>query len=730
MRRLARIVVALALAGAAASLPLHAGTPGGGVPPAPGSIEPAAPTSLARAREPAAGCTAVAPGAPAVARTEEPVTGERRVVVALVNFADAPNEPFTRQQVDALFFAATDSLAAAIDENSFGELRLAGEVYGWLTFANRLPRRSDEIDQVVTRLDPEVTWREIDHLFVIVEGADYTGQASIGPGHVTTPDGGAIMSWAFVSDRGAELSLLLHEFGHNLGLRHASSWDCAPHPVGVDAKSPTTGCALVRYGDGYDPMSAGTVRHYSAYHKRVAGIMPAGQSLAVTEGRYTLDALATPSAGVKELRVPIDADRFYTIEFRLPVGFDATAGEPTDADPITGLLVRVGLADATQSDYDTLRPRLLVPNALPPEDSVEVLAGAPFSDPYRGLTVRLLSVAGDQAEVEIARGVPTPIVTIKADPPLLSQSGKTRLTWWTPDATACAASGGWDGPRNAGSGSEVVDVVETTTFVLTCETEESSTTEGVTVAVTGDLIVESLRMTPTRPRAGKGLTFLVGVLNQGRGAAGETSARLRIDAGGDGSWDVVSSQPLPPLGPFAQSRHRFRLAWPHPGSHRYEMCLDPEAVVPDAPRENNCLSGTFSAPAIPDPGAGTGLPDLYVASIRTRPPAHAVGNDVDWLVIAGNQGAADAADVRLDATLDAGSDGGVDVTATLALRAIPAGRTRGARVRDAWVAAAGTHGLRVCLDPEDRIAEADEGNNCGDLEFTVRGPCGALPCPP
>jgi hypothetical protein len=728
MKRLAGIAVALTLAGAAPGPPAGAGASSDGVTPGPSASETA--TTRVRVRDPAAGCTAVAPSAPALVRTEEPVTGERRVVVALVNFADAPNEPFTRQQADALFFGSTDSLAAAIDENSFGQLRLAGEVYGWLTFANRLARRSDEIDAVVTRLDPEVTWHEIDHLFVIVEGADYVGQASIGRGHVSTPDGGAIMSWAFVSDRGAELSVLLHEFGHNLGLRHASSWDCAPHPVGVDAETPTTGCALVRYGDGYDPMSAGTVRHYSAYHKLVAGILPAGQSLAVAEGRYTLDALATPSAGVKELRVPIDADRFYTIEFRLPVGFDATAGEPTDADPITGLLVRVGLVDPTRSDYDTLRPRLLLPSALPPEDSVEVLAGAPFSDPYRGLTVRLLSVDGDQAEVEIARTVPTPIVTIKADPPLLSQPGQTMLTWWTPDAIACTASGGWSGPRNAGSGSEVVEIVQTTTFSLTCETEESSTTEEVTVAVTGDLIVESLRMTPTRPRAGKSLAFLVGALNQGRGAAGDTSARLRIDAGEDGSWDVVSSQPLPPLAPFAQSRHRFRLAWPHAGSHRYEMCLDPEAVVPDAPRENNCLSGTFSTPTSPEPDPGTGSPDLYVASMRTRPPAHAVGHEVDWLVIAGNQGTADAADVRLAAALDTGNDGSIDVTTTLELRAIPAGRTRGARVRDAWTAEAGTHRLRVCADPENRLAEADESNNCGDLEFTVRGPCGALRCPP
>jgi hypothetical protein len=82
----------------------------------------------------------------------------------------------------------------------------------------------------------------------------------------------------------------------------------------------------------------------------------------------------------------------------------------------------------------------------------------------------------------------TPIVWLSADPTTIVAGGSSTLTWTTEDATSCLASGGWGGSR-ATSGSEPVSPlgVGPTTYTLTCDGPEGSSSDSVNVTVVPSL---------------------------------------------------------------------------------------------------------------------------------------------------------------------------------------------------------------------------------------------------
>jgi hypothetical protein len=76
------------------------------------------------------------------------------------------------------------------------------------------------------------------------------------------------------------------------------------------------------------------------------------------------------------------------------------------------------------------------------------------------------------------------MVTLTATPQRLSADSTATITWSTSDATACTASGNWEGPR-ATSGSEATPpLLASGTYTLTCTGAGGSTSKSVTVEVT------------------------------------------------------------------------------------------------------------------------------------------------------------------------------------------------------------------------------------------------------
>jgi PKD repeat protein len=80
-------------------------------------------------------------------------------------------------------------------------------------------------------------------------------------------------------------------------------------------------------------------------------------------------------------------------------------------------------------------------------------------------------------------GQPPPTVTLTAAPDAIASGGNSTLTWSSTNATACEASGGWTGERQAAEGSEQVSPPETTTYTLTCTGDGGSAQASATVTV-------------------------------------------------------------------------------------------------------------------------------------------------------------------------------------------------------------------------------------------------------
>lgn len=348
--------------------------------------------------------------------------GERRVLTILVNFADAPVEPYPPSEAESLVFGATDGF---IQETSYGQTWLVGDVAGWFTIS----ASSTECDLFAIAgqarsaasgagFDPAA----YDHLIYSFPRGGCTG---VGLGTV----GGSPSEAWILGNPG--LKVLSHELGHNLGLHHARALDCGDAVLG-------TSCAVFEYGDRIDTMGNVEAGHYNAFHKDLLGWFDTGAAPVVTEvrasGLYTLQPIELGGTGPGALAIPRPVDPttgegdWYYLEYRRPIGFDAFlvdnanvsggivvhTGSPTNANSSLQLDMTPGSGLQNWSDWSD--------PALP--------VGASFRDPEAGVTITTVSAGGAVAEVS---------VSFDADP--IGAGGSS--SGWQIAATSDRAVYGW-----------------------------------------------------------------------------------------------------------------------------------------------------------------------------------------------------------------------------------------------------------------------------------------------
>jgi hypothetical protein len=180
---------------------------------------------------------------------------------------------------------------------------------------------------------------------------------------------------------------MAHELGHSLGLDHAGDLECTGGEITASNLLDLSegGCSPGRYTDGYDVMGAGNVGQYSSYNKELIGALKADQVvIAQTSGTFELEVLENPSAGVKELRIPLEKNGFfYFLEYRKPIGTDAV-------DPIDGVLIRLR-ATTSLTDAKTLRLHTIIN----PDTS--------FFDRYRQIKVEVVSKTDSKISLKVTR---------------------------------------------------------------------------------------------------------------------------------------------------------------------------------------------------------------------------------------------------------------------------------------------------------------------------------------
>jgi|GEM_PF-3236246 len=192
---------------------------------------------------------------PAPARAA--VIGTEKIVVLLINFTDtAQNPSHTKAYFENLFFNSSNpnSLWAYYNENSYGQLNISGEVYGWFASSRNQSYYgkdgvggcgSESIDSyytciynlakdAVTVANASVDFSQydansdgyIDHLLVVHSGSAqengggtnsiWSHRWDILPNGVTV-DGVKAKGYTTVSEN-SPIGTVAHEFGHDIGL--------------------------------------------------------------------------------------------------------------------------------------------------------------------------------------------------------------------------------------------------------------------------------------------------------------------------------------------------------------------------------------------------------------------------------------------------------------------------------------------------------------------------------
>lgn len=169
------------------------------------------------------------------------------------------------------------------------------------------------------------------------------------------------------------LSVFVHEFGHNLGLPHAHTWDTGDNSIIGDGSN-------VEYGNGHDPMgSGGDSMHYVASHKMRLDWIPVHECPRIgTAGIYRLHVCDEPRSGngLRGLRVARSGGLDYWFDFRRNIG---------GTEFSNGLIMHWANTDGNQS-YRT--------DALPKQSGITLPVGKTFTDPGNGVSVTPLRVVG------------------------------------------------------------------------------------------------------------------------------------------------------------------------------------------------------------------------------------------------------------------------------------------------------------------------------------------------
>jgi M6 family metalloprotease-like protein len=374
--------------------------------------------------------------------------GAQPTLVMLVNFQDAPTiQPWTAAQIQSEVFATT-GMSGFLQEASYGQTWLTGDVYGWYTIA--ATSSSCDTNQIATDANNAATasgvnlaaYTRLVYVFPYNSVCSWAGAATIG--------GSPSQSWingGGTTTNALDLGIFAHEIGHNLGLYHSHGLDCGAATFGGQ-------CTVWEYFDSLDAMGSGQ-GHYNSFQKERLGWLNYGSSPTITTltspGTYAYDLSAyeeLAGSNAKALKIlkftnPITgASYYYYVEFRQPLGFDSFLSSMSQ-NISNGVVIHL-VQDGNANSSELLD---MTPDSSTYFDwnDVALVSGATYSDPDAGLAITTQAV-GSAVTVSVGISQPSclralPGISISPSQPTAVLAGATvvyTVTLTDNDSSSCS----------------------------------------------------------------------------------------------------------------------------------------------------------------------------------------------------------------------------------------------------------------------------------------------------
>ncbi len=369
--------------------------------------------------------------------------GAQSTAVILVNFQDAPtNQPWTPAQVQSVVFGSSGA-NGFMQENSYGQMWLTGNVFGWYTMA--LSSTTCNSFQIAGAANNAATAAGVNlsvytryvYVFPTDSGCGgWSGAAQIGG------------AWSWMNGN-IDPKVFAHELGHNLGLYHSHGLYCG----GTSSIGAVPPCTLYEYGDPIDTMGGGA-GDYNAFQKERLGWLNYGSLPPITtvtaSGTYTLDLYEPTGSSPKGLKIlqSVDATTglrtWYYVEYRQAIGFDSFISTIAFQNFTNGVTVHMGTdSSPDSSDFLDMTPGS---NAFDFNDGA-LVPGASFTDPSAGVTITTAWVNAANAGVSVTLSTPcthaNPTVAISPTLSPAAQAGTSAtftVSVTNNDNSVCTAS--------------------------------------------------------------------------------------------------------------------------------------------------------------------------------------------------------------------------------------------------------------------------------------------------